>query len=312
VTTTETEEVVIPDAAAEPGAYVRALLKLLGDHDPLRVLAQTPRDVAAMVAQADAVQLDSSPEPGREWSFRDVLGHLLDVDIVYGFRLRLALTADVPTYPGYDEKAFSQLPKLSVAGLADAFRALRAANLAFLERLTPQQLQREAVHGEQGLEDVEIMVKKLAGHDLSHLAQMRRALAVAGAPSVAAHADPDALLRAAERAFTDKDIDAIADLFTDDVIARYAGQAEIRGKSQLREYLAARLSTQDGYAPKKTLLFAGGDLIADSWTGTWSDRHTGVSMAGRGIELLRLRDAKVAELDAAFVSWPALTETSAE
>jgi ketosteroid isomerase-like protein len=230
------------------------------------------------------------------------------VDIVYGFRLRLALTDDVPTYPGYNEKAFSKLPKLDVAGLAAAVRSLRAANMAIIELLSPEQLGRQGVHGEQGLEDVGLMVRKLAGHDLAHLAQMRRAAGVSGERRHRDTADVELILRAAEHAFAAKDLDAICELFTDDVVARYAGQPEIHGKAQLREHLGSRLSNQEGYAPKKTLLMAERDLVVDSWTGAWKDRQSGVPMAGRGIELLRLRDGRVAELEAAFVSWPALKD----
>jgi hypothetical protein len=170
------EDIPIPDATAEPAAYVRALLDVLGGRDPLEVLACTPAEVGRIVSERDPNQLVRSSGPG-EWSFQDVLGHLLDVDIVYGFRLRLALTADAPTYPGYDEKGFSRLAKLDVPGLVAAFQGLRAANLALLQSLTPDQLDRPGVHGEQGPEDVRLMVRKLAGHDLAHLQQMERAAA---------------------------------------------------------------------------------------------------------------------------------------
>jgi ketosteroid isomerase-like protein len=308
VTQLKTEDVAIPDATDEPAAYVAALLEVLGDQDPVAVLEQTPAAVDAIISEADPEQLDRSPRPDTEWSSRDVLAHLLDVDIVYGFRIRLALTAEVPTYPGYDEKAFSSLPKLDVARLADGFRSLRAANMAIIRSLTPELLARRGVHGEQGPEDVGLMVRKLAGHDLAHLAQMRRAAGVSTPPAPHA-AGAERLLRAAENAFAAQDLDAICELFTDDVVARYAGQPELRGKAQLRDYLASRLSRQDGYAPKKLLLTAGRDLLVDSWTGTWIDRDTGRSMAGRGIEVLRLRNGKVSELDAAFVTWSALNET---
>jgi hypothetical protein len=66
----------------------------------------------------------------------------LDVEIVYGFRWRLALTADSPSYPGSDEKLWSRV----------------------------------GVHGEQGEETVEVMIQKVAGHDLAHVNQLQRAL----------------------------------------------------------------------------------------------------------------------------------------
>ena len=75
-------EVEIPDATTQPAAYVKALVEVLGDRDPLEVLAGTPSEVDRIIASADAQALTSADAGA--WSFRDVLGHLLDVDIVYG------------------------------------------------------------------------------------------------------------------------------------------------------------------------------------------------------------------------------------
>lgn len=43
--------------------------------------------------------------PG-DWNAHQVVGHLFDVDIVYGFRWCLALTVDLPAHPGHDERAW--------------------------------------------------------------------------------------------------------------------------------------------------------------------------------------------------------------
>jgi nuclear transport factor 2 (NTF2) superfamily protein len=293
----------IPDAAAEPAAYVQALLEVLGDRDPLEVLQATPSAVDTMISQSDGATL-SAKSDSRSWSFHDVLGHLLDVDIVYGFRLRLALSAANPTYPGYDEKGFSQLPKLDVPRLSVAFRWLRTANLELIRSLTPQQLGRRGVHSEQGGEDVRLMVRKLAGHDLAHLEQMRNAIAPARSQEVMDPKTVDGLLRRAEQAFAAQDLDAICALFTDDVTARYAGVPAIHGKNALRDHLERRLRKQKGYRPVKTLAVASGNVVVDSWEGEWTDPDSGQHMAGRGIEILKLRGRLVDELDAVFLSWP--------
>ena len=295
--------VQIPDAAAEPAAYVQALLEVLGDRDPLEVLQTTPRAVDTMISQSDEAIL-SARSDSRSWSFHDVLGHLLDVDIVYGFRLRLALSADNPTYPGYDEKGFSRLAKLDVPQLCVAFRWLRTANLELIRSLTPEQLDRRGVHSEQGGEDVRLMVRKLAGHDLAHLEQMRNAITSARPQESMDPATVDGLLRRAEQAFAAQDLEAICALFTDDVTARYAGVAAIHGKNALRDHLERRLRKQKGYRPVKTLAVASGNVVVDSWEGEWMDPDSGQHMAGRGIEILKLRGRLVDELDAVFHSWP--------
>lgn len=173
--TPKTEPIEIPDATRQPREYVTALLATLAERDPLEVYAATPGEVRRLCADLDPKGW-STPPAADEWSPIQILGHLFDVDIVYGFRWRLSLTEDNPAYPGYDEKRWSELPRPPVEELLDAFAALRRANLALLRELRPGDWERTAVHGEQGSEDVRTMVAKVAGHDLAHLNQLQRSI----------------------------------------------------------------------------------------------------------------------------------------
>ncbi len=170
------ESIDIPDASSQPDEYVQALLATLGDRDPLTVYRGTPARVAQLCDGLDADAWQRPMAEG-EWSAAQVAGHLFDVDIVYGFRWRLALTADLPTYPGYDEKRWAELARPSVPDLLAAFTALRAANVALLASLDEASWRREAVHAEQGSEDLRRMLDKVAGHDLVHCNQLERTIA---------------------------------------------------------------------------------------------------------------------------------------
>ena len=174
------EPIQIPDATLEPAAYVRALVDTLGDREPLEVLRQTPTTVRAMCAELTDTQW-RTPMADGEWNALQVVGHLLDVDVVYGFRWRLILTQDRPSYPGYDEKRWSQLPRPAPTQLLAALEGLRTANLALLEGVDDAAT-RLGVHGEQGEERFDLTVRKIAGHDLAHLNQLDRTLAAATMP----------------------------------------------------------------------------------------------------------------------------------
>lgn len=170
------ERIDLPDATTQPQEYREALLTIIGDQDPVAVLERPPARIRELVSGRGPGGLDSPPAP-REWSAAQILGHLLDVDVVYGFRVRLALTADRPAFPGYDEKLWSELPKPGSEELSRAFESLRAVNVWLLRSLRETEWTRVAVHEEQGPESVRVMVRKMAGHDLAHLNQLERTLA---------------------------------------------------------------------------------------------------------------------------------------
>jgi nuclear transport factor 2 (NTF2) superfamily protein len=115
--------------------------------------------------------------------------------------------------------------------------------------------------------------------------------------------EAQALLREAEAAFGAADVDRILAMFTADVVVRYADQPEMRGRDAYADFVRQRFARQRDYQPRKQLRAVTGDLVVDSWDGTWIDVPTGARMGGRGIEILVIRDGRVAQLDAVFNTW---------
>ncbi len=157
-------------------AYVSAILDLLGDRDPLTVLRETP-DQLARIVETTSRQVLARPEAPGKWSMGQVLAHLADSDLVWGWRLRLVLAQDRPTLTGYDQDAWADRlgyadvePRESVA----MFSVLRKSNLRLVSRATPDDLQRVGVHVERGEESLAHHLKLYAGHDLLHLNQLER------------------------------------------------------------------------------------------------------------------------------------------
>jgi len=172
----------IPDATRQPAAYVQALTDTLGDRDPLQVYTATTTTIGDLCAGLSDAQWHARLADG-EWTAAQILGHLLDVDIVYGFRWRLVLTEQAPAYPGYNEKLWSELPQPEPAALLNALHGLRAANIALLRGIDARDWTREGIHAEQGPEPFQLLVAKIAGHDLAHLNQLARTVAVARSAS---------------------------------------------------------------------------------------------------------------------------------
>ena len=159
-------------------AYVAAILDLLGDQDPVVVLRETSNQLNRVVETTPRHVLARPEAPGK-WSMGEVLAHLADSDLVWGWRLRLILAQDRPPLTGYDQDRWAA--RLGYADLdprdsAAMFAILRKMNLRLIERAAPEDLERVGVHVERGEETLAHQLRLYAGHDILHLNQLDRIL----------------------------------------------------------------------------------------------------------------------------------------
>ena len=157
-------------------AYREKMFNLLANRDPLEVLAQTASAVADIVGKHSAAVLRTRPFEGK-WTPNEIIGHLTDSEWVYGYRLRLILSEDDPTILGTNQVlwvAALRHNEREPSELVEIFRTMRQFNLAVWTRTSPADLNRSGQHNERGPESLGVMLRLLAGHDLSHLDQISR------------------------------------------------------------------------------------------------------------------------------------------
>lgn len=167
-----------PDPVDDPAAYQRQLLDLLGADDPAAVQAGTPERLRALVATAGD-DLRTVPSPG-EWSVIELVGHVVDAELVSSGRYRWILAHDTPAIPGYDQDLWAERLRHREANpesLLALFEALRRANLELWERTPVDERARYGVHAERGPESYELTFRLIAGHDRFHVAQAERTVA---------------------------------------------------------------------------------------------------------------------------------------
>jgi hypothetical protein len=146
------------------GKYVEGM-------DLLASLEETSARLEALLQGWTPEMFERSYAPGK-WSARQLLTHLVHAEIVFGERIRFALTM-----PGYVVVPFDQDEWMKVessvgasAALA-AYLGLRRVNLAFFRSLTAVQRAHRFQHPERGEIDVNWIITALAGHDRHHLPQ---------------------------------------------------------------------------------------------------------------------------------------------
>jgi hypothetical protein len=130
--------------------------------------------IRSMLQQIGDADASTRPAPGK-WSFAEIVSHLADSELVFGFRLRQTLAEDNPTVQPFDQenwaKAYTGIPADEAL---KAFSALRDWNLRLIETSLPAAASRKVTHPERGAMTFQIIVETLAGHDLNHLGQLRK------------------------------------------------------------------------------------------------------------------------------------------
>ena len=166
--------------AAAAAAYVRALLEVLGERDPLQVLAELDGWLDRRFSGVPEAALSRPEAPGK-WSAADVVQHLADSELVLAFRMRMILTEDRPVIQGYDQDQWAATLRYPDVPLAEAraqLGALRTANLRVLRRLGPAEWERVGLHSERGPESLGHLIRLMGAHDLVHRRQIDRILNV--------------------------------------------------------------------------------------------------------------------------------------
>ena len=171
MTTPQTRPIV-----SAPQEYREKMFSLLGDRSPLEVIAQTPDTLTEIVEEHSAAVLRTRPFEGK-WTPNEIIGHLSDGEWVYGYRLRLILCEDNPNILGTNQDSWVaslRHNEREPSELVETFRILRQLNLTAWRQTSPADRERSGQHNERGPESLGVMLRLVAGHDLSHLNQIAR------------------------------------------------------------------------------------------------------------------------------------------
>jgi len=147
---------------------------------------KSPEQVARAVMGLPAKVLQFKPAANK-WSVQEILAHLADAELVYGYRLRQAIADKEPTFAPIDQDAWAAklgYMEPTTPELIALYSLLRRANLRVLRRLKPADLERGGFHPERNRKDtLAELVEMMAKHGTNHLEQIERLKQMAGAPA---------------------------------------------------------------------------------------------------------------------------------
>ncbi|GMV07683.1 MAG: DNA damage-inducible protein DinB [Gemmatimonadota bacterium] len=161
--------------AGEYNEYYARYIALVPDGDIVETLARQMQDTHALLKGVPPEKEEYRYAPGK-WSLREVVGHLLDTERVFAFRALWFARGAGGELAGMDQELWvkaSSAGSRSLADLAWEWMGLRSANaLMFASFDEETGLRRGVASGYEVT--VRALAWMIAGHELHHLALIRR------------------------------------------------------------------------------------------------------------------------------------------
>jgi hypothetical protein len=148
--------------------------KFLDDRPLEAILSATSHEIANKLQMIGPDRTNEPPAPGK-WSPAEIVCHLADCEIAFAFRLRQTLAEDHHVLQPFDQEKWAVTYKdISAKDALAAFTALRIWNLLLIKQTLATSASKAVTHPERGTMTFQTIVETMAGHDLNHLAQLKR------------------------------------------------------------------------------------------------------------------------------------------
>jgi DinB family protein len=149
-------------------------------------VSQAPEEdiLPAMRSQVDALDvLLDRVAPDREtyryaegkWSIRELVGHLIDGERMFGYRVLCIARGETQNLPGFDQDQYmltAPFDRIDLADLLSEFRLVRLSNIAMLRTLDEAAWMRMGTANDNAV-SVRALVYIMVGHVRHHMNVLR-------------------------------------------------------------------------------------------------------------------------------------------
>jgi DinB superfamily len=162
---------------SEYPSYFDTYIKLVSEEDIMSVLQHQHNDFTQFIRsipESDAVVLHTP----YTWSIKQVIGHLIDSEMVFDYRALCFARGDVTVLPAFDENLYvanANFNDLSIAQLADQFSALRQSTICMFKNFSTAAWNSSGQAG-SGRMSVSAAAYVLVGHIRHHGAIIKKRL----------------------------------------------------------------------------------------------------------------------------------------
>ena len=158
-----------PQVGEYPTRYHR-YIDLVPEENVSAAMAEQLETTAAFLQRIPDIHADRRYAPGK-WTTREVIGHILDTERIFGYRLLTFARGDNVTVPRADEELYvrnADFSRYPLADWIDEFTQVRRSHMVLLRHLAPEAWTRTG-NTSIGPITVRAMAYVMLGHERHHL-----------------------------------------------------------------------------------------------------------------------------------------------
>lgn len=154
----------------EYGSFYQRYIDKLGSGNILDILINQHHTTYTLINCLNRDQALHRYEEGK-WTVKQVIGHMIDTERVFSYRVLAICRNDPSELPGFDQEAYVEAANFnerSLQSLADEYDALRKSNVQLFKSFSEEMLDRRGVANNYEL-TVRAIPFIIAGHERHHL-----------------------------------------------------------------------------------------------------------------------------------------------
>ncbi|MCP3920793.1 MAG: DinB family protein [bacterium] len=154
--------------------YYSLYIDRVPDGDVVEILSRQGAETVGLLEGVDEERALHRYAPDK-WSLKEVVGHVVDAERIFGFRAMAFARGDGQPYPGMDQDDYARNAAFdgrSLASLVEEFRGLRASHVALFGSFGEEVSLRKGVASGCPF-SVRSLVYVIGGHEAHHVGVLR-------------------------------------------------------------------------------------------------------------------------------------------
>jgi len=153
----------------EYAASFKKYIDVVPDGEPATILESQRKDWQRLLAPLGEEAGNFRYAPGK-WTIKEVLGHVIDAERIFSYRLLRIARGDKTPLPGFEQDDYIKTANSSARRLTDLreeFEVVRRSSLALVSSLVDDDLKRTGTASNNPI-SARALVFIIAGHDRHH------------------------------------------------------------------------------------------------------------------------------------------------